>query len=378
MSVCWLVCIVCSLHIVSLFSRENYDKCPSFAQCDFCCCCSHTARGPSQKDECNRIYFPQMAKSFMYSAFSLSLSVCSAMHFRAAIYHVEHGIVCAFLHLSLINFRVHDEVRRKIWQTKTVPTTATLTSTAASSEDKKNGIKMVLIECDETAKSEWSWKILKNTLSMSNVFSSFRQMAYNTNWQASSDFLLKCLHVCYWCCLCILFGCQKIIYFVYGISWHWIYGQTIEPPGNSFSLCAHQTPNNCNENAAKPTAAMPYWTDSVYNILFVSLIPPENVCSEWIEIAISMPMTISQPTTRQIILIIHLSIVTIVLRWTHNNINFLFCVLSGRRKNKFNDPEMVIVCNFIVDELSVSLDFSSFIEPVLWPRPIVISDFTNT
>lgn len=243
---------------------------------------------------------------------------------------------------------------------------------------QKNGIKMVLIECDETAKSEWSWKILKNTLSMSNVFSSFRQMAYNTNWQPSSDFLLKCLHVCYWCCLCILFGCQKIIYFVYGISWHWIYGQTIEPPGNSFSLCAHQTPNNCNENAAKPTAAMPYWTDSVYNILFVSLIPPENVCSEWIEIAISMPMTISQPTTRQIILIIHLSIVTIVLRWTHNNINFLFCVLSGRRKNKFNDPEMVIVCNFIVDELSVSLDFSSFIEPVLWPRPIVISDFTNT
>lgn len=83
-----------------------------------------------------------------------ALSLCFAMHFRAAIYHVEHGIVCAFLHLSLINFRVHDEVRRKIWQTKTVPTTATLTSTAASSEDKKNGIKMVLIECDETAKSE--------------------------------------------------------------------------------------------------------------------------------------------------------------------------------------------------------------------------------
>lgn len=143
---------------------------------------------------------------------------------------------------------------------------------------QKNGIKMVLIECDETAKSEWSWKILKNTLSMSNVFSSFRQMAYNTNWQASSDFLLKCLHVCYWCCLCILFGCQKIIYFVYGISWHWIYGQTIEPPGNSFSLCAHQTPNNCNENAAKPTAAMPYWTDSVYNILALCLSFHPKMC----------------------------------------------------------------------------------------------------
>lgn len=63
--------------------------------------------------------------------------------------------------------------------------------------------------------------------------------------------------VCMCAALYFVFWCQKIIYFVYGISWHWIYDQTIEPPSNSFGLCAHYKyiskhiprQNNCNENA---------------------------------------------------------------------------------------------------------------------------------
>lgn len=182
--------------------------------------------------------------------------------------------VCAFLHLSFINFSLHEEVhsgkfgkqqqRRQRHQQQ------------QRKRRQKNDIKIVLIECDEIAKSEWSWNCKEHTRQCLVHF----QMAY-TNWQPSNDFLLKCLHVCAIDVVYILFGCQKIIYFVYGISWHWIYGRTIEPSGNSFSLCAHNTTKQL-QRKCKPNQLLLFnieqlrFSFSVNFSLYVKMCVPMN------------------------------------------------------------------------------------------------------
>lgn len=120
--------------------------------------------------------------------------------------------------------------------------------------------------------------------------------------------------LCYLLCVC-----QKIIYFVDGISWHWIYGRTIEPPGNSFLLCAQTIAMKC----STPTAAICHielariisLLLSRFNVSAVSVSPPNFPMNRR-----CMAMTIASNWQHgKITLIIHLSIVGFVLRWTQQH-----------------------------------------------------------
>lgn len=172
--------------------------------------------------------------------------------------------------------------------------------------------------------SEKPWLILNCEVSRKT----FSYISTSTNWQPSKiSTRVKCV-------LCLLYvNVKRLFIFVYGISWHWIYDQTIEPPGNSFSsLCNKQLQM---ENAAKPTAILfslyilPYWTRY-----------PFIQSNEWLD---PWQMTITPKIEHSnIILIIHLSIVPALYFDEHNNINFLFCWKI------FNDQRNVIVCQLIV------------------------------
>lgn len=113
------MCVVlCSLHIVSLFSWELWQmlKFCTMWFLLFGCWLLVTVYvyTQSQPERWMQSHIFHKWPSHLYACashfLSLSLFLCLKMHFHAVIYHFVHEIVCTFLHLSFINFSLHDMI----------------------------------------------------------------------------------------------------------------------------------------------------------------------------------------------------------------------------------------------------------------------------
>lgn len=156
------------------------------------------------------------------------------------------AIVCISLHLSLINFSLRHGSPEKF---------------LANTKKTKNKLTFF----NWMLRNEWKDKnhLGKKRLSYSNK---------TIVWNVEKKRTEKLLHFVQ--CVKRLFISSMVF------SWYGIYSQTMEPPGNSFRLCAQTIATKC----STPTADMPYWT--FFHSLSLSLCVTISLWSEiqWITI----------------------------------------------------------------------------------------------